>query len=49
MNALEDVRETKRLNLNDEDPKHTPATCYSCKAATTPVCGRTWAWQPSTP
>ena len=25
-NAVDDVRETKRLNLNDEDPEHTPAT-----------------------
>lgn len=32
-NALTDVRATKRLNLNDEDPKHTPATCYSCKSS----------------
>lgn len=36
MNALEDVRATKRLNLNDEDPKHTPATCYSCKSSNNP-------------
>jgi nitrite reductase (cytochrome c-552) len=36
MNALEDVRKTKRLNLNDEDPKHTPATCYSCKSSDNP-------------
>jgi nitrite reductase (cytochrome c-552) len=35
-NALEDVRTTKRLNLNDEDPKHTPATCYSCKSSDNP-------------
>ena len=35
-NALEDVRATKRLNLNDEDPKHTPATCYSCKSSANP-------------
>ena len=35
-NALEDVRATKRLNLNDEDPKHTPATCYSCKSSDNP-------------
>ncbi len=35
-NALNDVRETKRLNLNDEDPKHTPATCYSCKSSDNP-------------
>lgn len=36
MNALADVRATKRLNLNDEDPKHTPATCYSCKSSNNP-------------
>ncbi|MDP1715093.1 MAG: ammonia-forming cytochrome c nitrite reductase subunit c552 [Anaerolineales bacterium] len=35
-NALEDVRATKRLNLNDRDPKHTPATCYSCKSSANP-------------
>ena len=35
-NALVDVRATKRLNLNDEDPKHTPATCYSCKSSDNP-------------
>lgn len=35
-NALDDVRATKRLNLNDEDPKHTPATCYSCKSSANP-------------
>ena len=35
-NALDDVRATKRLNLNDEDPKHTPATCYSCKSSDNP-------------
>jgi nitrite reductase (cytochrome c-552) len=35
-NALEDVRATKRLNLNDEDPKRTPATCYSCKSSDNP-------------
>ena len=35
-NALTDVRATKRLNLNDEDPKHTPATCYSCKSSNNP-------------
>jgi nitrite reductase (cytochrome c-552) len=35
-NALEDVRATKRLNLNDDDPKHTPATCYSCKSSDNP-------------
>ena len=26
----------KRLNLNDDDPKHTPATCYSCKSSNNP-------------
>lgn len=36
MNMLTDVRETDRLNLNDEDPKHTPATCYSCKSGNNP-------------
>ena len=35
-NALDDVRATKRLNLNDEDPKHTPGTCYSCKSSDNP-------------
>jgi nitrite reductase (cytochrome c-552) len=35
-NALIDVRATGRLNLNDEDPKHTPATCYSCKSSNNP-------------
>lgn len=35
-NALEDVRATKRLNLDDSDPKHTPATCYSCKSSDNP-------------
>jgi nitrite reductase (cytochrome c-552) len=36
MNALEDVRKTKRLNLNVDDPKHTPGTCYSCKSSDNP-------------
>jgi len=36
-NSLVDVRATKRLNLNDEDPKHTPATCYSCKSSDNPA------------
>lgn len=36
INMLEDVRATKRLNLDDSDPKHTPATCYSCKSADNP-------------
>jgi nitrite reductase (cytochrome c-552) len=35
-NALDDVRATKRLNLNEEDPKHTPGTCYSCKSSNNP-------------
>lgn len=37
MNMLTDVRETERLNLNDKDPKHTPATCYSCKSGDNPA------------
>ncbi|MGE5249544.1 MAG: ammonia-forming cytochrome c nitrite reductase subunit c552, partial [Bacteroidota bacterium] len=36
MNALTDVRETKRLNLKPGDPKETPATCYSCKSSNNP-------------
>ncbi|MBK9210378.1 MAG: ammonia-forming cytochrome c nitrite reductase subunit c552 [Anaerolineales bacterium] len=36
INMLEDVRATKRLNLDDSDPKHTPATCYSCKSSDNP-------------
>lgn len=36
MNALTDVRETGRLNLNEEDPKRTPGTCYSCKSSNNP-------------
>src|SRR5574340_1833269 len=36
-NALEDVRATGRLNLNPDDPKHTPATCYSCKSSHNPA------------
>ncbi len=35
-NAVDDVRATKRLNLDDSDPKHTPATCYSCKSSDNP-------------
>ena len=35
-NALEDVRATGRLNLDPQDPKHTPATCYSCKSSNNP-------------
>ena len=37
MNALEDVRNTKRLNLDPEDPKRTPGTCYSCKSSNNPA------------
>jgi nitrite reductase (cytochrome c-552) len=36
MHMLEDVRATKRLNLDDSDPKRTPGTCYSCKSADNP-------------
>lgn len=36
-NALEDVRNTGRLNLNLDDPKHTPGTCYSCKSSNNPT------------
>jgi nitrite reductase (cytochrome c-552) len=36
-NALEDVRKTGRLNLNPDDPKHTPGTCYSCKSSNNPA------------
>jgi nitrite reductase (cytochrome c-552) len=36
-NALKDVRDTKRLNLNPDDPKHTPGTCYSCKSSNNPA------------
>jgi nitrite reductase (cytochrome c-552) len=37
MNALEDVRDTKRLNLSHEDEKKTThATCYSCKSSDNP-------------
>lgn len=35
-NALEDVRATARLNLNVDDPKRTPGTCYSCKSSNNP-------------
>lgn len=34
--SLTDVRETKRLNLNENDPARTPGTCYSCKSADNP-------------
>jgi nitrite reductase (cytochrome c-552) len=38
MNALEDVRATKRLNLSHEDEKKTThATCYSCKSSDNPA------------
>lgn len=35
-NSLEDVRATKRNNLNVDDPARTPGTCYSCKSADNP-------------
>jgi nitrite reductase (cytochrome c-552) len=35
-NALEDVRATQRLNLDPNDPKRTPGTCYSCKSSNNP-------------
>jgi len=47
-NAVDDVRATKRLNLNDEDPKHTPATCYSCKSSDNPGLWAELAWKPTT-
>ncbi|MCS6992735.1 MAG: ammonia-forming cytochrome c nitrite reductase subunit c552 [Anaerolineales bacterium] len=34
--ALTDVNKTKRLNLDKENPKRTPGTCYSCKSANMP-------------
>jgi nitrite reductase (cytochrome c-552) len=37
MNALQDVRSTGRLNLDPNDPKHTPGTCYSCKSSNNPT------------
>jgi nitrite reductase (cytochrome c-552) len=38
MNAVEDVRATKRLNLSHEDEKKTThATCYSCKSSDNPA------------
>ena len=38
LNALEDVRATKRLNLSHEDEtKTTHATCYSCKSSDNPA------------
>lgn len=36
-NSLKDVNATKRLNLNKDDPKRTPGTCYSCKSANNPA------------
>jgi nitrite reductase (cytochrome c-552) len=36
-NALVDVRDTLRLNLNPDDPKRTPGTCYSCKSSNNPT------------
>jgi len=36
MNAVDDVRATRRLNLDPDDPKHTPGTCYSCKSSDNP-------------
>lgn len=35
-NALKDVEKTKRLNLDVNDPKRTPGTCYSCKSSSNP-------------
>jgi nitrite reductase (cytochrome c-552) len=37
MNSLVDVNNTKRLNLNRDDPKRTPGTCYSCKSSDSPT------------
>jgi len=37
MNSLVDVRATGRLNLDREDPKRTPGTCYSCKSSDNPA------------
>ncbi len=34
--ALHDVNNTKRLNLDPENPKRTPGTCYSCKSGNNP-------------
>jgi nitrite reductase (cytochrome c-552) len=34
--ALVDVNETARLNLNKDDKKRTPGTCYSCKSSSNP-------------
>lgn len=36
-NALEDVQNTRRLNLDPDDPKRTPGTCYSCKSSNNPA------------
>jgi nitrite reductase (cytochrome c-552) len=35
--SLVDVRATERLNLNPDDPKRTPGTCYSCKSSDNPA------------
>lgn len=35
-NALTDVEKTQRLNLDVNDPKRTPGTCYSCKSSSNP-------------
>lgn len=35
--ALYDVNNTKRLNLDKENPKRTPGTCYSCKSGNMPA------------
>src|SRR5512146_2558405 len=37
MNSLTDVRATKRLVLDANDPKVTHATCYSCKSSDNPA------------
>jgi nitrite reductase (cytochrome c-552) len=37
VNSLVDVRSTGRLNLDPNDPKHTPGTCYSCKSSNNPA------------
>ncbi len=36
MNTLTDVRATGRLILDPANPKHTTATCYSCKSSNNP-------------
>jgi nitrite reductase (cytochrome c-552) len=37
MNSLIDVRKTGRLILDPNNPKHTTATCYSCKSSNNPA------------